>query len=410
MLALLFGAILTHRVVSAGAPVKVIVDTDIGRDMDDSWALAFMLGRQDVFDIQLILTATFDTLGKAKIVAKNLDAVSRTDVAVGIGVPTPYNPPGQPPVQHCRVGPMYPWASSYNLSAYPGKLYEDGVAQMASVIAKIPDVLILELAPLTNILSLHRRFPLLDTTRVRFYAMGGAIRKGYKNRPFLEPEYNIFSDLAAAEAVFNSSHDHSEDNIQWAEFVDAPLDTSGTIQVYGDEYNLLLSAEKNGNQIVHTLLNAYRIWCKCPTNFAITLSDCDLTYTGCFQNHSIALQAFSPLNSSTNLFDVQPTIMAAAALVPGSGLPALGDMLVLEYLTIAVDAFSLTVPSYSAFGIGFKGGTRVSVATSWVPPAGVKDGGLSIFKWALVSSLILHDSAGTLDQHNHPVYNNTFLV
>merc|ERR1719181_300405 len=109
--------------LASAGPVKVIVDTDIGRDMDDSWALAFVLGRPDVFDVRLILTSTFDTRGKAQIVAKHVHAAHRTDIDIGIGEPTPFNSSIKG-VPGCRVGPMYPWASSYNLSAYPGRIYE----------------------------------------------------------------------------------------------------------------------------------------------------------------------------------------------------------------------------------------------------------------------------------------------
>jgi inosine-uridine nucleoside N-ribohydrolase len=385
--------------VASANPVKVLIDTDIGRDMDDSWALAFMLGRRDLFDIQLILTATFDTYGKAQIVAKNLDAVGRADIAIGIGKATPYNSSSKVP--GCRVGPMYPWASSYNLSSYPGKLYSDGVAQMAATISATPDVVILELAPATNMLSLRKRFPSLDTSRVKFFSMGGAIRIGYRNRPFLEPEYNIFTDINAAKAVYKSSHSEDED-IRWGQFVNAPLDTSQSIQIHGAEYQLLLLAEKLGNKILRNLFDAYRVWCKCPSNFAVTLSECNMSYVGCFQNHSIALQPFSVDSCSSALFDVEPVLMAATSLVPNSGLPSLQDMLSMQNLILAVDDFALTVPSYSIWGIGFKGGALLSTATSWAPAKNSTQGGLDKFQDAFVTSLAVHDGNGRVHELLEP--------
>ena len=49
-------------------PIPVILDTDIGLDVDDVWALAFML-RCPELDIRLIVTDTGDTHYSARLVA-----------------------------------------------------------------------------------------------------------------------------------------------------------------------------------------------------------------------------------------------------------------------------------------------------------------------------------------------------
>ena len=76
--AMLLAATITNIIGAAAAPIPVIVDTDIGQDMDDSWSLAFMAGRPDLFDIKLVVSATRDTHGRAQIIAKYLDAIGRT--------------------------------------------------------------------------------------------------------------------------------------------------------------------------------------------------------------------------------------------------------------------------------------------------------------------------------------------
>ena len=63
----------------------VILDTDIGFDVDDVWALAFLL-RCPELDIKLITTDTGDTHYSAKIVAKLLQIAGRTDIPIGIGI------------------------------------------------------------------------------------------------------------------------------------------------------------------------------------------------------------------------------------------------------------------------------------------------------------------------------------
>lgn len=85
-----------------------------------------------------------NTTGRAQIIAKILQTIGRTDVAVGVGpATTPY-----------VVGPEYPWAQHYDLGAYPGTLRRDGVQAMVEELEKgtaTCPVCVLELAPATNL-------------------------------------------------------------------------------------------------------------------------------------------------------------------------------------------------------------------------------------------------------------------
>ena len=51
--------------------IPTILDTDIGHDVDDVWALAFLLKCPEL-DIKLITTSTGDTVYCAELVAKML--------------------------------------------------------------------------------------------------------------------------------------------------------------------------------------------------------------------------------------------------------------------------------------------------------------------------------------------------
>ena len=70
---------------AAATPVPVILDTDLGDDIDDTWALAMLLGTPQV-DVKLIVTATSDTERKTRLVAKILEQMGRTDIPIGTGV------------------------------------------------------------------------------------------------------------------------------------------------------------------------------------------------------------------------------------------------------------------------------------------------------------------------------------
>src|SRR5690348_8880289 len=70
------------------APVeKVIIDTDIGDDIDDAFAIALAL-RSPELQILGITTAFRDTETRAKLVDRMLGEAGRQDIPVAVGVPT----------------------------------------------------------------------------------------------------------------------------------------------------------------------------------------------------------------------------------------------------------------------------------------------------------------------------------
>lgn len=74
---------------SESSITPVILDTDIGTDFDDSWALALLLKKQNqTIYLKMVLTASYDTYGRAQIVAKYLTSVKRGDIPIGVGIKT----------------------------------------------------------------------------------------------------------------------------------------------------------------------------------------------------------------------------------------------------------------------------------------------------------------------------------
>ena len=65
-------------------PVSMILDTDIGTDVDDTLALAFCL-RHPELDLRAVTTVSGDTVRRAKIAAKVLRIAGRADIEVAAG-------------------------------------------------------------------------------------------------------------------------------------------------------------------------------------------------------------------------------------------------------------------------------------------------------------------------------------
>lgn len=73
---------------SRNVPEKIIIDTDIGDDIDDAFAVALALRSPEV---QILgVTTTFgDTQTRAKLVDRLLAEAGREDIPVAAGAPTP---------------------------------------------------------------------------------------------------------------------------------------------------------------------------------------------------------------------------------------------------------------------------------------------------------------------------------
>src|SRR4051812_8102964 len=104
----------------ASSPIPVILDTDIGTDIDDTWALAQLL-RCPELDPKLILTGAGDIPFRTAITARFLEVSGRTDVPIGRGIAAwPTGEDGR------NQGP---WIKGYDVAAYPGQIAEDGVGE-----------------------------------------------------------------------------------------------------------------------------------------------------------------------------------------------------------------------------------------------------------------------------------------
>lgn len=216
-------------------PVPVILDTDLGDDIDDTWALAMLLGT-DAVDLKLVVTASDDTPTKTRLVAKILEYVDRTDVPIGTGVKTSDNPIHQAQ-----------WLGDYDLSAYKGVVHEDGVQAMIDCINGAPGpVTICVIGPQTNLREALRREPQI-AGKARVVAMAGSVYIGYGGKEGRAPEWNVHKDVEAARAVFGAP---------W-EIVMAPLDINGTLTLQGQRY---LAVAESSAPLARAVIANYQAW------------------------------------------------------------------------------------------------------------------------------------------------------
>ncbi len=222
--------------VAQARKIPVILDTDIGDDIDDTWALTLLLKSPEL-DLKLVTTDFGNTLYRAKIVGRLLEIAQRTDVGIGIGIP-----------QSESVGGQAPWVKDYDLAKYPGKVYQDGVKALVDTIMHSSErVTIICIGPTPNIKAALDREPRI-AERARFVGMFGSVRRGYNGKRTPEPEYNVKADPLASRRALTAP---------WPVTI-TPLDTCGVVRLAGEKY---AAVRGSTDPLVRALIENYRIWC-----------------------------------------------------------------------------------------------------------------------------------------------------
>jgi purine nucleosidase len=172
-------------------PQLVWVDTDIGDDIDDAFALGLIL-RSPELHVLGISTAFGDTETRARLVDRFLAATSESAIPVTAGVHTETD----------NVMTQRAYAERFPAHAHP-----DGVQALLDEIKRHPgQITLIAIGPLFNIGAAIDRDPETFRKVHRVVMMGGSVKRGYdgahgERRP-AEPEWNIDRDPKDAAKLF----------------------------------------------------------------------------------------------------------------------------------------------------------------------------------------------------------------
>ncbi len=230
------GAVWGQAADQPAKKIPVILSTDIGDDIDDTWALALVLQCPEI-DLKLVVGDYGNRIPRATLIAKFLEVAGRTDVPVGIGIDTP-----------CKAKfNQAKWIEGYALDKYPGKVYQDGVQAMIDMIMSSAEPITLVcIGPVPNIAEALRREPRI-VEKAKFVGMHGSIYRGYGNNPKPAAEWNVVCDPAACRAALTA---------KWPVLI-TPLDTCGLVVLSGEKY---AKVRDNQSAVARALMENYRVW------------------------------------------------------------------------------------------------------------------------------------------------------
>jgi inosine-uridine nucleoside N-ribohydrolase len=234
------------------APVKVIIDTDIGDDVDDAFALALALS-SDRVHVLGVTTAWGSTALRARLVERFFEETGHEGIPVAAGPKT--------------EGPSAPftqarWAEQF---PEPAKGWPNAIDFILDAIRRNPgEITLISLAPLSNVGALIEKDPATFRNLKRVVMMGGSIRQGYGDLGYLpdrgpSAEYNIKMDISAAKALFASG----------VPIEMMPLDST---QLKLDEVLRDVLFSQN-TPVTKPLEELYREWSGFPGNLTPTLYD-----------------------------------------------------------------------------------------------------------------------------------------
>jgi inosine-uridine nucleoside N-ribohydrolase len=175
------------------SPEKIIIDTDIGDDVDDAFALALAV-RSAELQILGVTTTFGDTEARAKIVDRFLGEVGRAEIPVMAGkAMATKNPMSQ---------------RRYGESHFAKASHGDAVQFLLEQIREYPgEITLIAIGPLMNVGAAIDKDAATFRKLRRVVLMGGSIRRGYGDLGYTAPvaampEWNILNDVASAQKLF----------------------------------------------------------------------------------------------------------------------------------------------------------------------------------------------------------------
>ncbi len=194
---LLLGIIFLVFISAQAQKQKVILDCDLGDDIDDAYAIALMLASTDKFEILGITTCYGRTNDRAELACKLLYETGLEQIPVAMGRNT-----SNIDERANWYAEQYYWSKGFN-KVKP--IRQSGADFIIEQLRKYPnDVILFSVGPVTNMKDIIEKDPQVLKLAKKVIAMFGSFYIGYNGSPTINPEWNVKVDIEASKKFVNS--------------------------------------------------------------------------------------------------------------------------------------------------------------------------------------------------------------
>ncbi len=239
MVVLLF---FTMSTLNAGQKQKVILDCDLGSDIDDAFALALVVTSPEFEVLGIVMDHGF-TSKRAQIACRMLYEIGREDIPVVVGRQTPEVAGGEKkePAYH----PQFHWGEGFD-KVKPIK--QSAADFIIEKLRQYPNEIILfTTGPVPNMADIIDKDPQALKLAKRIYSMFGSFYLGYGSDPVPDAEWNVRADVEAAKKFAASG----------APIVYAGLDITTFVTLEEKERLKLLMRQ---SPLTNALCGLYSLW------------------------------------------------------------------------------------------------------------------------------------------------------
>jgi inosine-uridine nucleoside N-ribohydrolase len=231
----LLGLLAAAALTAQPAREKIILDTDIGTDIDDAWAVAFA-AQHPRFETLAVTITDADTTARAKVACKLLQAAGRTDIPVAVGRRTP--------TPDKRIDYQFFWAEDFTALRPKARPAAETIVDLAR---KFPgEITLIAVGPLQNVADALRREPGLPKLLKRVVLMSGNVYNRAGNLPVIA-EWNVVVSTADSQLVYGAG----------LPLTIVPLDSTTHVTLRDEERDRV---RKHGSRLTTALETLYRLW------------------------------------------------------------------------------------------------------------------------------------------------------
>jgi inosine-uridine nucleoside N-ribohydrolase len=218
--------------------IKIILDTDIGDDIDDAWALAFLISHQNFQPLGVTVTHG-NTPARMKIACKMLHVAGRGDIPVAVGRKTSDG-----------YFQQYTWAEDFTAKQPIAQPAADFIVEQ---VKKYPgEVTILAVGPLQNLADALRKEPDLPKLVKRVVLMSGCVY-GTSYQPGAPVrEWNVYQSTVDSQLVYGAG----------LPLTIVPLDSTTHVRLSDEERK---QVSDYSSPLTYSLECLYRLWLSGPT-------------------------------------------------------------------------------------------------------------------------------------------------